>query len=234
MDTRLNIIVVEDNDDLREAFVEALSGNGHTACGIDCAEALDDTLGRFNADILILDLNLASEDGLSVARRMRAAKPDIGIIMVTARNQMSDITSGYKSGADIYLTKPTTFEALAAALTALSRRVQPPLGSTDGFVLNQAARQLYGPLGSVDLSALEYTLLAAFAQAHEHRLENWQLMELSSKDAEVISKSALEVQIVRLRRKLESAGASAPTIKAIRGIGYQLCTPVEIRRDKPV
>jgi len=233
MDTRLNIMVVEDNDDLRDATLEALLAMGHTVHGVDCAETLDDELGHFQTDLLVLDLNLPGEDGLSVAQRLRAANPDIGIIMVTARDQVRDVAAGYGSGADIYLTKPTTFEALGAAVQALARRVVARDTHTVSLTLHPTTRQLHGPLAAIDLSGVEYTLLAAFAQAHDRCLENWQLIELSGKSPDTASKGTLEVQIGRLRRKLEHAGGRAPTVKVIRGLGYQLCVPIEIRKLAP-
>jgi DNA-binding response OmpR family regulator len=228
MDTSLNIIVVEDNDDLRQATVEALQAMGHVVQGADCAEALDDELGAFRADLLVLDLNLPGEDGISVAQRIRSAEPDIGIIMLTARNQLRDKMRGYESGADIYLAKPTSVDELGAAIAALARRIRPRVAATQALTLNMVTLQLRGPLGLCDVSDQEATLLSAFAKARDHRLEHWQLIELSGKTADDASKNAMEVQIVRLRKRLEQAGAAAPTIKAIRGTGYQLCVAVEI------
>ena len=229
MDSALNIIVVEDHDELREVTVAALCGMGHVVRGVDCAEALDDELGAFRADILVLDLNLPGEDGISVARRMRAAGPDIGIIMVTAREAVRDKMTGYGSGADIYLTKPTSVEELGAAIQALSRRIRPDAPLAGQLTLNPVTLQLHGPRAVLDVSDQECALLSAFAKAAEHRLESWQMMELSGKGADEVSKSTLEVQIVRLRKKLEEAGAATPTIKAIRGRGYQLCVPLVVR-----
>ena len=231
MDTRLNIILVEDNDDLREATSEALQAMGHDVRAVDCAEALDDEIGLFVADVLVLDLNLPGEDGLSLGRRLRAANPDVGIIMVTARNKVQDITAGYGSGADIYLTKPSTSEELGAALQAVARRLRPRAAPSSQITLNQVTRQLNGPLAQIDLSQHECILLAAFAQAHDNCLENWQLIELSAKASDAATKAALEVQIVRLRKKLEHVGAPHPTIKVIRGTGYQLCAAVELRKS---
>ena len=231
MTLRLNIIVVEDNDDLRDATVEALQTMGHEVKGLDCAEAVDEEIGNFSIDIMVLDLNLPGEDGLSLALRLRKVNPDLGIIMLTARNKAHDIAAGYNSGADIYLPKPTTFDGLDSAIQSLSRRIHPPVAPADQLTLKQASRQLQGPTALVDLSQYEYMLLTAFAIAKNHRLENWQLMEITGKDAEAASKSALEGQIVRLRRKLEQAGAKLPSIKAIRGIGYQLCVPLVIQKN---
>ena len=228
MDSTLNIIVVEDHEDLREATVAALSNLGHRVRGVDCAEALDDELARFRADLLLLDLNLPGEDGISLARRVRAAEPEIGIIMLTARTQLHDKTTGYDSGADLYLTKPTSIEELGAAIQALARRISPRPHARPELTLNPVTRQLQGTQATVDVSEHECALLMALAKAREQRLETWQILELSGKLDEEISKSTLEVQIVRLRKKLEQAGAAKPSIKAIRGIGYQLCLPVII------
>lgn len=228
MDTPLNIVVVEDHADLREATVAALCSMGHDARGVDCAEALDDELGAFRADLLVLDLNLPGEDGLSLARRIRAAEPGIGIIMVTGRTQLNDRMRGYGSGADIYLPKPGSVEELGAAIQALARRIRPPVSLQDGLSLNPVTLQLQGPKQLVDVSDHESTLLLALSKAKDHRLESWQLMELSGSVMEEQSKATLEVQIARLRKKLEHAGAPAPTIKAIRGSGYQLCVAVQI------
>ena len=231
MDTPLNIVVVEDHADLREATVAALCSMGHDARGIDCAEALDDELGAFRADLLVLDLNLPGEDGLSLARRIRAAEPGIGIIMVTGRTQLNDRMRGYGSGADIYLPKPASVEELGAAIQALARRIRPAASAGDAISLNPTKLQLQGPKQQVNVSDHESTLLLALGKAKDHRLENWQLMELSGSAVEDQSKATLEVQIGRLRKKLEQAGAPAPTIKAIRGTGYQLCVAVQITKS---
>lgn len=117
------ILVVEDHDALREVTVATLQGLGHKVRGIACAEDLSAEFAICNPQILILDLNLPGEDGISLARRMRRLHPELGIIMVTARKELIDKIAGYENGADIYLTKPTSFEELAAAVLALSRRI---------------------------------------------------------------------------------------------------------------
>ena len=231
MDTRLNIIVVEDNNNLREAFVEALSAMQHRVIGVDCAEALDEILGTFTADVVVLDLNLPGEDGISVAKRLRGVYPQIGIVMVTARTQSRDVSVGYSCGADIYLTKPTTVDELGAALQALSRRVRPQPAAAELLVLKPATRQLLSATSVIDLTAIEAMLLAALAQARDFYRESWQLIELSGKESDETAKATREVQITRLRKKLTQAGAATPSIKVVRGAGYQLCVPVEIRKN---
>jgi len=225
MDTALNIVVVEDHDALREVTVEALCNMRHNAIGVDCAEALADEIGAFPIDLLVVDLNLPGEDGISLARRLRSVQPDVGIIMVTARNQISEKLSGYESGADLYLTKPTSLEELGAAVGALARRLKRSEQARPGFVLNRAGLVLQGPRDSVGLSAHEAAMLSALMRAPGNRLESWQLIELSGKEEEV-SKHTLEVRIVRLRKKLVQAGAADQPIKAVRGLGYQLCVKV--------
>jgi DNA-binding response OmpR family regulator len=219
-------MVVEDHDALREVTIEALSQRGHNVRGVDSAEALPDEPGLFPIDLLVIDLNLPGEDGLSLAARIRAAQPDIGIIMVTARGQVRDRMVGYDSGADIYLTKPTSADELIAAVRALTRRIRPDDQSASALTLNLDAMVLQGPGGRCSLSSHESAILAAFVRAKDHVLETWQLVALTEKDVTEANKKALEVQIVRLRKKLQQAGALEPTIKAIRGQGYRLCVKV--------
>jgi DNA-binding response OmpR family regulator len=227
MDTGLNIIVVEDHDALREVTVEALHAMGHTVVGIDCAEKLDDEYAALIPDLLVIDLNLPGEDGISLARRIRAAQPDAGIIMVTARAKIGDKLTGYESGADLYLTKPTSPEELGAAVQALARRIK---GSAlhSAYRLHLSAQILHGPQGEAPLSPQETAMLAAFARAPAGRLESWQLIELSGKTEAKFTKGALEVQIVRLRKKLSYAGLDKQALKSIRGWGYQLCARVTL------
>jgi len=224
----LNIVVVEDHDALREVTVEALRSMGHNAVGVDCAEALADEIGAFPIDLMVIDLNLPGEDGISLTRRLRAAQPEIGIIMVTARNRINEKLSGYESGADIYLTKPTSLEELGAAVRALARRIKGYQQARPAFMLNLAALFLQGPRNGVSLSAHETAMLTVLARAPGHRLESWQLIELSGKGEADFSKHALEVQIVRLRKKLMQAGAVDQPIKAVRGLGYQLCIKITV------
>lgn len=228
MDTSLNIVVVEDHDALREVTVEALRNMGHNAVGADCAEALADEIGAFPIDLLVIDLNLPGEDGISLARRFRAAQPEVGIIMVTSRNQVNEKLSGYESGADLYLTKPTSVEELGAAVQALARRMKRHQQEHPAFQLDLGALFLQGPRDGVGLSAHEAAMLSVLARAPGHRLESWQLIELAGKAEADFSKHTLEVQIVRLRKKLMQAGAVGQPIKAVRGQGYQLCIKVTI------
>lgn len=228
MDSPLNILVVEDHDDLREVTIAALSEMGHQVRGVPCAEEINEALSSFRPQLMVLDLNLPGEDGLSVAKRMRDVLPDLRIIMVTARNRSTDFVTGYNSGADIYLAKPTDPAELKAAVNALARRLQPNAGAAI-LTLNTKAMMLSGPSQSIDVSESDTRILTALSQASDGRLETWQLLELLGKDADDNEKKALVVHITRLRKKLLDAGAPEPTIKATRGIGYQLCSQIRIK-----
>lgn len=226
MGIKLKIIVVEDHDALREITVATLSADGHSVIGLDCAEALADLSDFAQIDLMIIDVNLPGEDGFSLARRMRAGQPDIGIIMVTARNQLEDKLKGYGSGADMYLTKPTSLEELVGAVQSLSRRLKLALQDHKQLRLNLKQLTLSTTLVQISLSKQEARLLCAFIRAPQHQVENWQLIEILGKDEESYSKASLEVQIVRLRKKLTHIGAGGQNIKVIRQFGYQLCTDV--------
>lgn len=229
MDRCLNIIVVEDNDDLREATVDALFQEGYKVQGLDCAESLSELSSWQSIDLMVVDLNLPGEDGLSLARRVRTLQPDIGIIMVTARGLTVDKQRGYASGADIYLAKPVSLEELSAAIQALSRRLKPRAAQLAGFRLDPASHSLNSPnQATLVLSSQESALLVALSRAPEGRLETWQLIEILGKEKAENPKMALEITIARLRAKLQKGGCSGISIKSIRNWGYQLLGPLQL------
>ena len=113
----LKIIVIEDYDDYREAICNALSGDGHQVVGLAMAEDVDDEPFGYVSDLYIVDLNLPGEDGISLARRIRQSQPNVGIVIVSARNSLEDRIGGYQSGANIYLTKPFSLDELRAVVS---------------------------------------------------------------------------------------------------------------------
>jgi len=228
--TALKIIVVEDYDDFRDSALAMLELQGHAVRGVSSSEALEDILASFRPDLLVLDVDLAYEDGLSLAFRLREVEPALGIVMLSDRGQGRDVANGYRSGADIYLTKPTTTEVLGAAVRALARRLRP-INTSAQIVINPSTLQINGPKAVVNVSDHECALLIAMATAHDRRLETWQLIEASGQRFSDSTKAALEVHLVRLRKKLAHAGAGVPVIKAIRGQGYQLCIAIEVRDE---
>jgi len=220
----LNILVIEDNDDLREATVEVLSAMGHRVHGVNCAEAVPEQKGGPTIDLAVIDLNLPGEDGLLLAQRLRRVQPGIGIIMVTARSAMSERLAGYQHGADQYLSKPTDPQELRAPVQALARRLQLPERRAPPLRLDIRAFTLSGAGGlQIHLTPAETAFLVALSRAADQRLENWQIMEVLGASDALDRKAALEIAIVRLRKKLHRAGAAEHAIQAIRGWGYQLC-----------
>ena len=222
----LNIFVVEVHDFRREATVIALRSMGHTVAS---TKALDKSLHVFSTDILLL--SLTDEDGLSLVRRIRANQPAIGIIVITPGAPGDELVNAYQSGADLVLSKPASLYEVSAAIRALERRLHPSEANAWHLALNTATLQLQGPEATVNVSDAECLLLGAFAQSAEQRLSNEQMISIVARDGAAVSKTTLEVQIVRLRKKLEQAGAMAPNIKSIRGMGYQLCVPLIVNRD---
>jgi len=167
---------------------------------------------------------------LSLSRRIRQVQPLVGIIIISARSDLQDKIKGYDSGADWYLPKPVPLGELSAALKSFARRhqAQQVESVTPAGGLRLQQRALHGPTGSVRLTPAEETLLIAFARAPSGRLENWQLLELQGMDSAEASKTSLEVRITRMRKKLAQAGAQGHCLESIRGIGYQLLTPVQV------
>ena len=229
MDTCLNIIVVEDNDDLREATVDALRVEGHQVLGLDCAEALPEQASWRRIDLMVVDLNLPGEDGLALTQRVRAIQPDIGIIMVTARGLSTDKRRGYDSGADIYMTKPVALEELNAAIHSLARRLKSEAVPAASLTLDLGRHLLRGRhQADVALTSQESVLLAAFCRAAECRLETWQLIEILDKGGAEDPKAAVEILIARLRKKLLQAGCAELAIKSLRNWGYQMSGQLQL------
>lgn len=228
MAANLNIIVIEDNDDLRMLLCNGLRVDGHLVTGLSSAEEMEDQAGIDHADAFLIDINLPGEDGLSLAKRIRKAHPLVGIIILSARMSLDDKLVGYEFGADMYLTKPVEMTELRAAIRSFARRRQATLQQVGGASLTLNKLDLKGPAGVIKLSVQEVTILTAMARAPAGKLETWQIAELLDAEVDEAFKSSLAVRMVRLRKKLNDAGAEGIAIEAIRQFGYQLVTQVEI------
>lgn len=227
-----NLALVEDHDVLRNLIAEALTERGHKVSAFSSAEDLDELGSVAPIDIFLLDLNLPGEDGLTLSKRLRAAYPLAGIIMVTARVDLADRITGYDSGADLYMPKPIEIDELCAAVESLGRRRNAhgrliSAESENQFTLNQTTLILSkSNEQSVALTPAEAQIINAFAKAPGQRLATWQVVQALGADPEQQSKGSLEVRITRLRKKLLQIGAHAGCIEAVRGEGYQLCIPL--------
>lgn len=224
----LHILVVEDNDGLREATVDFLSAQGHHVTGVVCAEEVDDTPTRDVPDLYLIDVNLPGEDGFSLATRIRQSHPAAGIVLMTARGQVSDRLEGYSSGADNYLIKPVEQMELLACIQNLARRLKPQLPATGTLELNSVTLCLKGPQGKSVLSYGESMLLAGFIRAAGQKLERWQAMQLVDPNEKGLSAANLEMRITHLRRKLTLCGAPEDAIRTLRGFGYALSCSIRL------
>lgn len=225
-----SLILVEDNERLREELQHALEEYGFDIRGVDGGEALDEALQQRRADILVLDLNLGGEDGLSITKRMRIAFPNIGIVMLTARVQSIDKQEGYESGADVYMTKPARPAELSAAINNLYRRLTPqPLD--DGWVLDTIGLKIHFQHTTlIPLTSTECELLKILAVKKE--CVDIEVLQESLRETNISFqkfKLRLEVLISRLRQKLNPYSASVNPIQSVRGRGYMLCLQVKFQ-----
>ncbi len=228
MVANLNIVVVEDNDDLRSLLCQGLQSDGHRVTGLSCAEELEDQHGIDNIDAFLIDINLPGEDGFSLSKRLRKAHPLIGIVILSARTKLDDKLDGYDSGADLYLAKPVEMTELCAAFKSFARRRQATLKHRSNQGLRLEKLELFGSTEVVKLSTQEATILTAMARSPAGKLETWQIAELLGVLPDETFKSSLAVRMVRLRKKLNDAGAEGVAIEAIRQFGYQLVTQIEV------
>ena len=197
--------------------------------GVDCADELDAALRQRPADLLVVDLNLPGEDGLSICQRLRSALPDLGLIMLTARILPRDKTMGYQSGADVYLTKPANVDELEAVIVNLSRRISRRVGS--GPQLDVSQLTLSGPTGAlISLTLLECRVLYELAMAPDRQLRTEVLLHRLDpcRDAPRLREN-LAVTLSRLRQKISTGLGMNDAIKAVRGFGYQLNAPLTVR-----
>lgn len=218
----IKILILEDNDDLREGWLTYFQSRGHHVRDVALADQLLDESGDFSPDVYVIDLNLPDADGLSVVKRLRAVHPNVGIVITTARTHIGDKVKGYGSGADIYFTKPVDPQELMAGITALAKRRLPSADHEDVLHLKLNKHVLKGPTAEVDLTPSETMLLAGLVRAAGQPLARWQLAEILGVSEEIPSEAMLEMRIARLRKRLTAAGAEGPTIRAINKKGYFL------------
>lgn len=222
----LKILILEDNDDLREGWLAFFQRQGHHVRGVALADDLLDESGDLSPDVYVIDLNLPDADGLDVVKRLRAVHPSVVIVITTARAQIGDKVEGYDSGADIYFTKPVDPQELMAGIAALAKRRLSGTSAEDLLHLNLELLALKGPEKTVVLTPSETKLLAGFVRAAGQPFARWQLAELLGAGDELPSDAMLEMRVARLRKKLMAAGAPSPGIRAVYKQGCVLCCSV--------
>lgn len=222
----LKILIVEDNDDLREGLIAFFQSQGHYVRGVALAAELLDESGDMTPDIYVIDLNLPDANGLDLVSQLRKVHPNVGIVITTARSQIGDKIVGYERGADIYFTKPVDPAELMAGIHSVAKRLMPAIADAQAVYLRSDRQVLEGPAGSADLSPNESILLAGLIRAAGQPLARWQLAELLGAGEMLLSAATLEMRMARLRKKLVAVGATPPCIRAIYGRGYILNSAV--------
>jgi DNA-binding response OmpR family regulator len=223
---KIPIAIIEDNFDLLDDLVLNLSHRGIAPSGFCDGAAFDAAMKEGgNWSVLVLDLGLPGEDGLSIARRLRENDPVLGIIMLTARGDVSDRIAGLSDGADMYLVKPVDMGELAAAVKAVARRV-PAAGTADTWLLDAVNMKLSSPSGrEIELTYPETQLINRLAQSPDHFGERDALIEAMGKNPNAYDPRALEVALSRLRQKL---GEESP-LKAVRARGYIFAAKLSLK-----
>ncbi len=225
-----HIVVCDDEPDIRETFQEYLALQGFRVSTAEGGGALRRLLAVEPVDLVILDLSMPGEDGLSLARFLRE-RYAAGIIMVTAAGATIDRIVGLEMGADDYLAKPVDLRELLARVKAVLRRSLGRGPAAEGEAeelvhfgpcrLNLSSRTLHDGSGEeIPLTAMEFDLLQAFARHPNRVLSRDQLLDLAhNKTMEPFDRS-IDIRIARLRRKIEPDPAKPSIIKTIRGGGY--------------
>lgn len=222
-----DIIVVEDDTEIRTMVVDLLSKEGWSCAGVGSAGELDRLREDYQAKLLILDINLPGEDGLSIAKRVSGEENAPALLMLTARSDDIDRIVGLEVGADDYLGKPFNPRELVARARALLRRIDRTSNGSDaktlhvaGYTIDKAARSVRGESGEIlVLSGAEYVLLVALAEAKGRVLSRDYLLDhIHGREAAPFDRS-IDVLVSRLRKKVDLEGKPS-IIEGIRNAGY--------------
>jgi DNA-binding response OmpR family regulator len=227
------VLVVDDDRSLREMLAEYLGTHGFDVALAEDGRTMRTALERATPDVVLLDLRLPREDGLSLARYLRE-RYDVGIIMVTGSGEVVDRIVGLEVGADDYVTKPFDPRELLARIKSVLRRIQArpepdtvaapptqPRMAMGTCQLDLASHQLIGPGGiDVPITAMEFDLLKVFAENPGKALSRDRLLTLTqNRDWDPYDRS-IDIRIARLRRKIEITPDEPRAIRTVRGVGY--------------
>jgi two-component system OmpR family response regulator len=232
-----HVLVVDDDSAVRQLVQEYLGRNDFRVSGAATGTALMEAWRTGIVDLVLLDLRLRGEDGMQLLRQLRA-ESQIPVIILTGRVEEADRVMGLELGADDYLTKPFSPRELLARIRTLLRRTQLNPGAVGtrvcrayrmpGWELNLRTRRLLASDGTdTALSNGEFNLLAALLSTANRVVSRDQLIEMSRRYDNEVYDRAIDVQILRLRRKLETNPAEPRIILTERGVGYRVAVPVE-------
>jgi len=231
MTERSRILIIEDDAEIRGLVRDYLQRQGFRVDVGDGGAALDRFLSVIGEpDLIVLDIMLPGEDGLSLCRRIRA-KSSVPILMLTARSEDIDRIIGLEMGADDYLGKPFNPRELVARIRAILRRREPEPTACRRVVVGNISIDLstrsveHKESGSIPLTSAEFDLLECFVTRPQRVLSREQLMDWTrGRQADPLDRT-IDVQVSRLRKKIESGEVAL--IKTVRNAGYMLCAPVE-------
>jgi two-component system phosphate regulon response regulator OmpR len=230
-DKTRKILVVDDDLRLRQLLDRYLREQGFMVKAVESGEAMDRALARELYDLIVLDLMMPGEDGLSICRRLRGEKNEVAVIMLTAKGDEVDRIVGLELGADDYLPKPFNPRELVARIHAVLRRraAPPPPGSpaeaeemvTFGSVtVNLATRELVRDGNANTLTTGEFALMKVLVEHARKPLSRDKLMELArGREYDVFDRS-IDVQVSRLRKLVEDDPAKPRYIQTVWGFGY--------------
>jgi len=236
-----HILAVDDDPSVRQMIADYLGDNEIEVTAVGAGREIAQAMARDTIDLVILDLKLPGEDGMQIARELRA-ESDIPIIMLTGRKDEADRVMGLEFGADDYLTKPFSPRELLARIRALLRRSRAKETVADGLArirayrfagweLNVRLRRLKSPQGEVvPTTNSEFNLLVAFLAAPQRVLSREQLLGLSRLHNDEVYDRSVDVQVGRLRRKIEAKSGRTELIRTERGAGYVFTAAVETVR----
>ncbi len=232
-----HLLVVDDDREIRRLLEEYLEQSGYRISSVADGKSMRKVLESHRIDLVILDLMLPGEDGLSLCRELRTHS-NLPVLMLTARGSEIDRIIGLEMGADDYLSKPFNPRELLARVKSILRRANslpPNLESTDatayrfaGWTLDVSVRNAIAPDGLVvPLSGAEFRLLSVFLEHPQRVLSRDQILELiAGRESQPFERS-IDVLIGRLRKRLQDDGKEPVLIKTVRGEGYVLATQVE-------
>jgi DNA-binding response OmpR family regulator len=228
------IVVVDDNPLFCEELVVRLMLEGYSACSADSGQELDHILKYKPVDLIILDINLPYENGLSIAKRVRDAMPHIRILMLSARVTGSDKVEGYLAGADVYMTKPVKTKELLAVIISLKRRSDEKVIQHDhGWLLESRSWMLIPPNGfRIALSDAEYKIIHAMVMAPNNLIDIRVLLEMLNLSDDPAGRSRLMVKISRVRKKIDPHFDGKDCIRAIRQEGYKLNLRISLHDER--
>jgi DNA-binding response OmpR family regulator len=227
------VLVVEDDPGLRVLIARALQQNGFAVYQASSGLEMWNALEQRPVDLIILDVMLPGKNGIDLCREIRA-RGDMPIIFISAKVDETDRVIGLELGADDYIPKPFGTRELIARVRAVLRRRPLESGNNTsgehvrfaGWSVDMRRRAVFSPSGaSIDLTGAEFDLLASFIGSPQRVLGRERLIELSRVRLGDSSDRSIDVLVSRLRRKLSSAGNSAPIV-TVRGVGYMLTADV--------